>query len=104
MEPDSYSPWMDDEVFGLELGRDGFGEVRGGQDRGEGLQAEVGGEQEAEGSGGEGEGGGVGLGSAAEEQCGERAEEEAEGGEGERQAEEAEGLGVEVEEVAEERA
>ena len=33
--------------------------------------------------------------------CGERADEEADGGEGEREAEEAEGLGVEVEEVAE---
>ena len=58
----------DDEVFGVDLRGDGFGELGGGEDRGEGLQAEVGGEQEAEGSGGEGESGGVGFGLSAEEE------------------------------------
>ena len=90
----------DDEVVGVNLRGDGFGELSGGEDGGEGLEAEVGGEEEAEGSGGEGEVGGVGLGAAAKEEGGEGAEEEAESGQGEGEAEEAEGAGVEVEEVA----
>ena len=67
----------DDEVLRLHLRRDGLGELRGGEDRGEGLQAEMRGEEEGEGSGGEGQIGGVGFGFQAKEQGGEGAEEEA---------------------------
>ena len=90
----------DDEVVWVNLRRDGFGELRGTEDRGEGLQAEVRSQQKSEGSSGEGERGSVWLGPPAQEVRRERAEEEADCGERERQAEEAERLRVEVEEVA----
>ena len=90
-----------DEVSGVDLRGDLLGELGGGEDRREGLKAEVGGEEEAEGSGGEREVGGVGFGCAfAEKKRGERAGEEARSREGQREAEEAEGLRVEVEKVA----
>ena len=88
-----------DEVLWMNLGDDGFSELRGGEDRGEGLEAEVRGEQKAEGSGGEGDVGSVGPGFAPQDEREQWAEEEAERGEGEGEAEETEGAGVEVEEV-----
>ena len=48
-----------DEVFGVDLRGDLLREMRGGEDGGEGLEAEVGGEKEGEGSGGEGDVSGV---------------------------------------------
>ena len=91
----------DDEVGGFEFGGDGVGELARGEDGGEDLQADVGGEQEGEGGGGEPEIGGVGFVVAAEEPVGEGSDEEGDGGEEEGVAEGAHGLGVEVEEVAE---
>ena len=89
-----------DEVFGMDLRRYLFRELRGGEDRSEGLETEVGGEEEAEGSGGECEGRGVGLRFFSQDKRCEWADEKAKRGDGEGEPEEAEGLGVEVEEVA----
>ena len=91
----------DDDVGGLEDRFDGGGELARGENGCEGLQTDVGGEQEDEGGGGEGEIAGVGFVVAAAEPVGEGAAEERDGGEEERVAEGSHGLCVEIEEVAE---
>ena len=91
----------DDEVGGIEFGRDGGGELLRGEDGGEDLQAEMRGDEEGKGCCDKPEVGGVGFVVEAEKPVGEGSGEARDGGDEEGVAERGHGAGVEVEEVAE---